>query len=224
MKVLDLQEQQPEFKTPIWDYVDGLIDDDRVADGKAAMATQARALARAEEQIGVSRSSAALANCCATRSAIELSVCSPRSPRSASAARPTEKSASELVLDAEAQLPQCHMVSSIPRSAMRSPLRRKWCIRQCDPSSRQTDLIQRPRYPRTQSRDQRCVHRRARSGVFADGSSKFVTNRSDPEIATDSKLSPRSASVHRCARSVYSPIVPVLKFATNRSDPEIRCR
>ena len=37
-KVLDLQKQQPEFKTPVWDYVDGLTGDDRVADGKAAMA------------------------------------------------------------------------------------------------------------------------------------------------------------------------------------------
>ncbi len=54
-KVLDLQKQQPEFKTPIWDYVDGLVDDDRVADGKAAMARESRALARAEEQYGVSR-------------------------------------------------------------------------------------------------------------------------------------------------------------------------
>ena len=55
MKVLDFQKQQPEFKTPIWDYVDGLVDDDRVADGKAAMASQARALASAEERYGVSR-------------------------------------------------------------------------------------------------------------------------------------------------------------------------
>ena len=54
-KVLDLQKQQPEFKTPVWDYVDGLTGDDRVADGKAAMGSQARALARAEEQFGVSR-------------------------------------------------------------------------------------------------------------------------------------------------------------------------
>jgi lytic murein transglycosylase len=54
-KVLDLQKQQPEFKTPIWDYVDGLDDDQRVADGKAAMAREARPLARAEEQYGVSR-------------------------------------------------------------------------------------------------------------------------------------------------------------------------
>jgi lytic murein transglycosylase len=54
-KVLDLQKQQPEFKTPVWDYVDGLVDDDRVADGKAAMARESRALARAEEKYGVSR-------------------------------------------------------------------------------------------------------------------------------------------------------------------------
>ena len=54
-KVLDFQGQQPEFKTPVWDYVDGLTGDDRVADGKAAMAGQARALLRAEEQFGVSR-------------------------------------------------------------------------------------------------------------------------------------------------------------------------
>jgi lytic murein transglycosylase len=54
-KVLDFQKQQPEFKTPVWDYVDGLVEDDRVADGKAAMAREARALARAEETYGVSR-------------------------------------------------------------------------------------------------------------------------------------------------------------------------
>ena len=54
-KVLDLQKQQPEFKTPVWDYVDGLVDDDRVADGKAAMARESRALARAEAQYGVPR-------------------------------------------------------------------------------------------------------------------------------------------------------------------------
>src|ERR1700679_2063476 len=54
-KVLDFQRQQPEFKTPVWDYVDGLVDDDRVADGKAAMAREGQALARAEEKYGVSR-------------------------------------------------------------------------------------------------------------------------------------------------------------------------
>ncbi len=55
MKVLEFQKQQPEFKTPIWDYMAALVDDERVADGKAAMARNARALERAEEAYGVSR-------------------------------------------------------------------------------------------------------------------------------------------------------------------------
>ncbi len=55
MKVLEFQKAQPEFKTPIWDYMDGLVDEERVADGKAAMAREARALAHAEETYGVSR-------------------------------------------------------------------------------------------------------------------------------------------------------------------------
>ncbi len=55
MKVLEFQKAQPEFKTPIWDYMDGLVDEERVADGKAAMAREARALAHAEQTFGVSR-------------------------------------------------------------------------------------------------------------------------------------------------------------------------
>jgi lytic murein transglycosylase len=55
MKVLEFQQAQPEFKTPIWDYVDGLVDEERVTDGKAAMAREAHALAHAEETYGVSR-------------------------------------------------------------------------------------------------------------------------------------------------------------------------
>ena len=55
MKVLEFQKAQPEFKTPIWDYVDGLVDEERVTDGKAAMAREAHALAHAEETYGVSR-------------------------------------------------------------------------------------------------------------------------------------------------------------------------
>src|SRR6202453_1650324 len=49
-KVLDFQRQQPEFKTPVWDYVDGLVDDDRVADGKAAMAREGQGVGRAREE------------------------------------------------------------------------------------------------------------------------------------------------------------------------------
>ena len=55
MKVLDFQKDQPEFKTPVWDYLAGLVDDERVADGKAKMAEQAAALETAEQRYGVSR-------------------------------------------------------------------------------------------------------------------------------------------------------------------------
>jgi lytic murein transglycosylase len=54
-KVLELEGVQPEFKTPIWDYLAMLVDDERVADGKAAMAENAKALALAEQRFGVSR-------------------------------------------------------------------------------------------------------------------------------------------------------------------------
>jgi lytic murein transglycosylase len=54
-KVLDFETNQPEFKTPIWDYMAGLVDDERVADGKAAMAREAGALAKAEARFGVDK-------------------------------------------------------------------------------------------------------------------------------------------------------------------------
>ena len=55
LKVLDFQKDQPEFKTPVWDYLASLVDDERVADGKAKMAENAAALALAEQRYGVSR-------------------------------------------------------------------------------------------------------------------------------------------------------------------------
>jgi lytic murein transglycosylase len=55
LKVLDFEKFQPEFKTPIWDYMAGLVDDERVADGKAAMKEHAEALALAERKFGVDR-------------------------------------------------------------------------------------------------------------------------------------------------------------------------
>jgi lytic murein transglycosylase len=55
MKVLDFQKDQPEFKTPIWDYLAALVDDERVADGRAAMGRYANALASAEQRYGVDR-------------------------------------------------------------------------------------------------------------------------------------------------------------------------
>ena len=50
MKVLEFETNQPEFKTPIWDYMAGLVDDERVADGKAAMARERRARWRSAER------------------------------------------------------------------------------------------------------------------------------------------------------------------------------
>ncbi len=55
MKVLEFEQQQPEFKTPIWDYLAPLVDEERVSDGKARMAQYASALATAEQRFGVSR-------------------------------------------------------------------------------------------------------------------------------------------------------------------------
>jgi lytic murein transglycosylase len=55
MKIFDLQNAQPEFKTPIWDYIAGLVDDERIADGKARLREYARAFETAEQRYGVTR-------------------------------------------------------------------------------------------------------------------------------------------------------------------------
>lgn len=44
MSVLPLLDAQPEFTTPIWDYLAGLVDEQRVADGKAMMTEHAELL------------------------------------------------------------------------------------------------------------------------------------------------------------------------------------
>ncbi|WP_205731050.1 lytic murein transglycosylase, partial [Escherichia coli] len=54
-KVIELSQAQPEFKTPIWDYMAALVDDERVEDGRAAMRQNASALAQAESRYGVDR-------------------------------------------------------------------------------------------------------------------------------------------------------------------------
>ena len=46
-------DKQPEFTTAIWDYLAGLVDDERIADGKARLRTHADALARAQARYGV---------------------------------------------------------------------------------------------------------------------------------------------------------------------------
>ena len=55
MKILELMDNQPEFKTPIWDYLATLVDEERVADGRAAMRQWGSALAAAEARYGVDR-------------------------------------------------------------------------------------------------------------------------------------------------------------------------
>jgi lytic murein transglycosylase len=55
MKILDYLNEQPEFKTPIWDYIAGLVDDERIADGKAAVVKWAPTLSTIEHRFGVDR-------------------------------------------------------------------------------------------------------------------------------------------------------------------------
>ncbi len=51
--VLKAEAYQPEFKTAIWDYLAGLVDEERVDDGRAAMAQYGQALAAAQQRFGV---------------------------------------------------------------------------------------------------------------------------------------------------------------------------
>jgi lytic murein transglycosylase len=51
--VLGYEKEQPEFVTPIWDYIAGLVDDERIADGRAAMQRWSHWLDVAEHRYGV---------------------------------------------------------------------------------------------------------------------------------------------------------------------------
>jgi lytic murein transglycosylase len=53
--VLEAMQYQPEFKTPIWDYLAGLVDDQRVADGRARLEEWASVLTAAEAKFNVDR-------------------------------------------------------------------------------------------------------------------------------------------------------------------------
>ena len=53
LSVIDKLNFQPEFKTPIWDYLAALVDDERVADGQARLAQHAEVLARVAQRYGV---------------------------------------------------------------------------------------------------------------------------------------------------------------------------
>ena len=53
MAVIGFLDSQPEFVTPIWDYLAALVDAERVDDGRAMLAEWAPVLARVEAQYGV---------------------------------------------------------------------------------------------------------------------------------------------------------------------------
>lgn len=53
--VIEAMNNQPEFKTPIWDYLAALVDEERIADGRAKLAQWDVPLARAEETFGIDR-------------------------------------------------------------------------------------------------------------------------------------------------------------------------
>lgn len=53
MTILPLLNHQPEFKTPIWDYLAGLVDEERVADGLNRLAQWQPTLQAVESRFGV---------------------------------------------------------------------------------------------------------------------------------------------------------------------------
>lgn len=53
MSVLPLLDSQPEFTTPLWDYLAGLVDEQRVSEGRAMLAEHRDLLARVSSQYGV---------------------------------------------------------------------------------------------------------------------------------------------------------------------------
>jgi lytic murein transglycosylase len=53
MAVLGFLDAQPEFVTPIWDYLAALVDDERVADGRAMLAQWSEVLSKVQAEYGV---------------------------------------------------------------------------------------------------------------------------------------------------------------------------
>jgi lytic murein transglycosylase len=53
MSVLERLDYQPEFKLPIWDYLAALVDDERVAEGRAMLARWRDTLGKVESEYGV---------------------------------------------------------------------------------------------------------------------------------------------------------------------------
>ncbi|MGX1743042.1 lytic murein transglycosylase [Bosea sp. NPDC055353] len=55
MKIIEAMNNQPEFKTPIWDYLGTLVDEEKVAEGRAMLRQYASIFAAAERRFGVDR-------------------------------------------------------------------------------------------------------------------------------------------------------------------------
>jgi lytic murein transglycosylase len=55
MKIIEAMNNQPEFKTPIWDYLGTLVDEEKVAQGRAMLRQYASVFAAAEQRFGVDR-------------------------------------------------------------------------------------------------------------------------------------------------------------------------
>jgi len=53
MSVIDRLNYQPEFRMPIWDYLSGLVDDERVQEGRTLLAQHGEVLRRVEQRYGV---------------------------------------------------------------------------------------------------------------------------------------------------------------------------
>nr|WP_244244166.1 lytic murein transglycosylase [Lysobacter alkalisoli] len=51
--LLELLNRQPEFTTPIWDYMAGLVDEERATEGRTMLSTHADTLARVQAAYGV---------------------------------------------------------------------------------------------------------------------------------------------------------------------------
>jgi len=54
-EILPLLTNQPEFKTPVWDYLASLVDQERVDDGRGMLQHNSRTFAVAEQRFGVDR-------------------------------------------------------------------------------------------------------------------------------------------------------------------------
>lgn len=53
LSVIEKLDFQPEFRTPIWDYLSGLVDDERVQQGQAMLQQHAAVLERVQQRFGV---------------------------------------------------------------------------------------------------------------------------------------------------------------------------